>query len=273
MTDTKERQQDTPPAKMLEDSTLTWEQKERGVREIHDDYDIAPHVTFYRDGDRIGHFMGLRVNKYDAIALVHLGVRFLEADEVVVSLDTHITNVMENPRTGKPWAAGEMQNLCNDEGACDTGLITDAILTMRLGPSVPTVMINRKYHVNHSKREVHWIDPYDCMEEGEKAKIQGYMAESFAEAWSTEALAPEVPLPEGMPETEARAHRAVVGFRMMAEVVGGAAIPLEGLDDPEVCAVYEEYLTQEYVERDMKGVIGQLIVPLMRQRFGLDEPQ
>lgn len=217
--------------------------------------------------------MGMRVNKYDAIAIVTLGVRFLDADEVVVSLDSHMTSNPLNPKTGEPWGPNEMQNLCNDEGACDTGIITDAITTIRIGPDRPSAMISRKYHVNHEKREVHWVDPYDCMVDGAQAgnSLGGFMVDSFLAAWDADVMALPAPAkPDGMSDDEAQAHRSVVGFRLMAEVVGGAAMPLEKLDDPEVAAVYEEYLTEEYVERDMNGAMG-LLVPLLRRRFGLDE--
>lgn len=263
--------QDTPPAHVLDDATKAWAQKEGGVTG-DDDYDITPNVTFYRDGAQVAHFMGMRVNKYDAIAAVHLGVRLLEADEVVVSLDSHITHVMENPRTGKPWGPNEMQNLCNDEGACDTGLITDTIVTMRCAPNAPAAMINRKYHVNHTKREVHWVDPFDCMvESAEDTKLGGYMVDSFMAAFHADNPAmPTIPLPEGMSEVEARAHRVVVGLRLLAAVIGGAVIPLEGLDDEVMRAVYEEFLTEEYVRRDMDGPLG-ILVGMLRVRFGLDD--
>ena len=262
---------DTPPAHVLEDAGRAWQHKEWGVKEVHDDFDIAPHVTFFREGVRIADFLCARVNKHDAIAVVHLGVAMLEADEVVVSLDSHITDNPVNPKTGKPWAPGEMQNLCNTEGACDTGLITDSILTVRIAPEQPTAMLNRKYHVNHEAREVHWVGDYDCMMEDGKGKhLTGFMIDSFESAWHPDAPKLTIPPPEGLTEDEARAHRQVAGLRLLLMVVGGGAIPLEKVDQPEVMAVFTEYLTEEYVQQDKDSIIG-TFVPMLRERFGLDD--
>lgn len=260
---------DTAPDHVLVEASAAWKVKETGVDKIDDDFDISPHVAFFRDGEQIASFLALEVNKQHAIAAVTIGASMLDADEVVVSMDTHVSSNPINPKTGESWKPGEMQNLCNDEGACDTGLITDAIATIRVGKDVPTVMLNRKYHVNHTTREVHWVDPWDCAIEHDEAKMTGYVLESFRAAW-TQGMPrfPMPPKPDGMSDAEARVHKNIAGLRFMVLLLGGGVIPFEGVDD--YLDFYKEFLTEEYVQKDADGLLGTLL-PLFRVKFGLDE--
>lgn len=52
----------------------------------------------------------------------------LGADYIVCVYDTHISKSMINPVTGKKWGPGEMQNLCDEQGFCDTGIIRDELV-------------------------------------------------------------------------------------------------------------------------------------------------
>lgn len=259
------------PVHITDAAQQAWIYKELGVSNLDEDFDIAPNVTWLRDGVLVANFLGTRVNKYDAIALVVMGSRMLSADEIVVSMDTHISSELINPKTGKPWVPGEMQNLCNDEGACDTGLITDAISTFRLGKDVPSAMLSRKYHVNHATREVHWVDPWDAvLEDDGDTKLTGFVLDSMKAAWDSDQPSfPLLPPAPGMTEQEAQVHRNCVGLRFMTLLVGGGGIfPMEGMEDPNLASIYEESLTLERVTEDAK-VFGS-VMPLLRGRFNLD---
>lgn len=49
-------------------------------------------------------------------------------DYLLFSFDTHMSSKQNNPVTGEPWKAGEMQNLCDEQGYCDTGNIRDNLV-------------------------------------------------------------------------------------------------------------------------------------------------
>lgn len=258
---------DVPEIHMMEDAQAAWNTKE-GMVERDPKLDITPVITFYRDGEKIAIFMAARVNKHDAIAAVQIGVSMLDADEVTVSMDTHISNVTINPATGEQWKTGEMQKACDEDGACSIGIITDTILTLLLGRDIPTSMLNRKYHVNEEKGEVHWIDPWDFYPAGD---MTGYVVESMADAF-TERGMPPFPFPnppEGMTETEHRVHRNITGLRLLATVVGGGLVPLELTE--EHGEMYLEYLTEEMCQSDYENPLLKLLIPMLRNRFNLDE--
>lgn len=127
----------------------------------HND-DIGPVLEFFRGGEMVCTVFCTQVNRDHGLEAAYQLAPALEADAVTMAVDAHYTNRMNDPRTGKPWEPHSMQNFCNEEGACDLGLITDCIYSMKAHRDGTFLWSNRPYHVHHASEdapgEVVWID-------------------------------------------------------------------------------------------------------------------
>lgn len=138
----------------------------------------------------------------------------LQPDWVTMMADAHVTRATINPVTGKPWEPGEMQNLCDNEGACSTGLLTDCLtFTTIWRDDARRRMDNRMYVVNKELGTVEWLtDPEERVFDtaaNDKGNLSGFITDSMVEAFT----APEFTALRtigsdilGLPPTELQHH-------------------------------------------------------------------
>lgn len=109
------------------------------------------------------------VQRDHALEFLHRAIPAYGATEIFVSFDVHYTTSPINPRTNQPWKSGEigggkgdMQLLCDNENACSTGLITDAIMCQS-ATREHMHYENHGYHVHKSAKTVAWHDDDEAL--------------------------------------------------------------------------------------------------------------
>lgn len=189
--------------------------------------DIQPLIEVWRDGEPILFIMCPNVDRDEGLDAAYYSIRGLAADRIVMMLDAHVTKNMTNPKTGEPWGPGEMQAACDDDGACDIGLITDCLVVNDVSRDGNFTMHTLPYHVNKDAKEVHWQQEGEherTMKEDDESKLEGLIPSVLRDAFSKptffEEYTKEVglsPEEEGLTKVEAQAMQdSVTVFRMLA---------------------------------------------------------
>jgi hypothetical protein len=159
--------------------------------------DLPPVMSFYRGGVAVARGICREVCRDDALECVLNATVLFAADAVGLVVDSHATSVRVNPTTGKPWGAtreSEMQDLCNELGYCETGLITDTIYIARFERAGHTYWCSLPYHVHHSTEEaageVIWVKHsevggYGVAEPGHRSKrLEGLIPDTLRDAFA-----------------------------------------------------------------------------------------
>lgn len=272
---------DRLPLPTAEESVLVhwaeqaWKRKEWGVKEVHDDYDISPEVHLYKGDEHLLTMLMNHVSRDEALAAMRLVAPALQANRIFLTVDAHVSSSMTNPKTGERWGPGEMQNACNEDGACDLGIITDCIMTQEFRDDGYNAIVNRRYHVNHEARQVHWVDPtgYTNNEDDPKFSMTGFVIESVADVLlapqpdgaSLQQLREEAGVPEHLLDVHTRCAAANL---FLAVIGGAAAVPVS---NDEELAVVKDSVNEERVTQ-MIQKMGP-IIPLIRWKLGLDSPE
>lgn len=144
--------------------------------------DIPPVVFFLRDKEWVSVLMAHHVDRDEGLRLILMGAAAYRSTAAVWLADTHFSNQRENPKTGKKWGPGEMQNACDHEGACDIGVIQDALNLVHFD-GMRFYMINLPYHVDKDSAEVHWVADIDL---GPALEVRGRIPNTLRTAFETE---------------------------------------------------------------------------------------
>lgn len=126
--------------------------------------DIPPCVRVIREGGthkveviawapQINRDMGLKIAEVLSEAI--------QPDLVYFVADAHVTKSMTNPNTGEQWGPGEMQNLCDNEGACAVGLLDDCMAVTTVWRDGRVRMESLIYQVDKDAGTVKWFTPID----------------------------------------------------------------------------------------------------------------
>lgn len=97
--------------------------------------DIQPTVIVERDGEVLAIAMADEVDKYkglQAAQILHAG---FDPDALIVFFDAHVAKAKPGETEEefkKRIPPGTMQKMCDEEGACDLGLITDCLICHRI---------------------------------------------------------------------------------------------------------------------------------------------
>lgn len=123
------------------------------------DEDLNPQVTVIRGGDVIAVIVAPALDAQLGLAAAGAAAVGYAADELVFSADAHLSHSGTNPHTRQPWAPGEMQRLCDTEGACEIGLLTDVMVSTWASRDGQLAMWTDPYHVDKTARTVAWTPP------------------------------------------------------------------------------------------------------------------
>lgn len=141
-------------------SLVAWAKglKEKAVARPPDDPgDIEWAVTWYRDDQIVAHGIADRVDRDRGLQMCAIGIQGFEADMVEMAMDAHMTDQRFEERYGRLPDPGELQQLCDNEGACEIGLTTDCIVANRMWRDGHTVMISLPYHVDRRRQELEFL--------------------------------------------------------------------------------------------------------------------
>ena len=170
---------------VIRSAKAAWHMKEEGLK-VQPHYDICPVVDFIVGEDIVLTAVPHQISRDNALAIIDIGVGPINPDLINLSVDAHVTQSLTNPNTGKAWGPNEMQNLCDSEGACSTGLLTDTIHTTGMFKDGTTYGMQRRY-ADHSKAgPVPWAAEVDYYTPQSKGQLGGYVTDRMAAAFQRE---------------------------------------------------------------------------------------
>lgn len=162
--------------------------------------DLAPVLDFRRDPDdeTVALVFCVNVDRDEALQAASVGVPGWEADHLICLLDAHQSDERFLEHYGHTPDPFELQDLCDNEGACELGLITDAIMILEAWRSGRLRMTNVPYHVHKTARTVHWIedDRFACFdtEEHKDGGLAGIVPEALRHFFTIPTLGERVEL-------------------------------------------------------------------------------
>lgn len=280
MTTTDERLNERPPIpndKIGNFIRAAWERKERGVAD-DDDYDITPEVHFFKDDVLLMSTLMPHVSRDEALATAQMATGLTGADTLLMIVDAHVATGdenMTNPKTGKQWGPGEMQAFCNDEDGCQLGIITDCIHAVVAHRNGTAAMATRLYHINHTGKQVHWVDEGHWMDSDDDSQVTGYVVDMLQQSF-------ELPLPPPgamselaeqakIPEHLIWVNNLCSAAKLVTLVSRAACFLYVPEGDVEARQVIEETMTQESLD-SMRDGLGP-IIDLLRAKYGLTDPK
>lgn len=104
--------------------------KEERTRLTPQSHDLAPIVLIERDGTPLGIFEAPEVNKQHGLLVARAGFGGFGADTIIIVMDAHMAPI--KPEEMEQYRPGEMQRQCDEEGACELGLMTDVLIFHRI---------------------------------------------------------------------------------------------------------------------------------------------
>lgn len=98
--------------------------------------DMAPLIIAQRKGVVLVTVVAPKVDKYQALDGALILRKSLDADRLLIALDSHFATSLpgETPeQMAERLPQGSMQKMCDEEGACATGVISDCLLCISVG--------------------------------------------------------------------------------------------------------------------------------------------
>jgi hypothetical protein len=139
------------------------------IVETTDRGDITPTVIIERDGEVMSIISAPDVDKIQGLNIAALSQIGFDPDFLTILLDSHIhygkVKEGQTPEEAqeeflKKYPPGSMQKACDEQGACETGEITDCLVCHRINRKgdVEMVVLPYAYHGKEGK-PFQWIDP------------------------------------------------------------------------------------------------------------------
>jgi hypothetical protein len=217
--------------------------------------DITPTALIWRDEKLVATIICQQVDRDEALGYCSIAIPAYGADAVTLSFDVHVSE-KTGPREGETWKPGQMQTLCDDEGACATGLITDAIATMHMRRDGSVDHVTDRYHVHKEARKVVWfernvVDVWNHDPGNKEQRFVGLIPDSLRHFFSLPTLVQlaEKELPGlmsgeefGLTPHEAQLHRDIAMTKIL--VMQGASVMLAG-DSEEDAAIIRASLDRQ----------------------------
>jgi hypothetical protein len=213
--------------------------------------DICPAVLFERDGVFVAATTAPVVDRDMGLMAAQIGIPGFAADSVVWAADAHVTNTQINPATGEKWGPNEMQNACDNEGACAVGILRDCILAVHVDRVLGTRGFRSlTYEVDKAARKVKWTENPDdplTTDFAKAGKADGFISDQILAAFTAPIARHEMiargAMPIGLPALQQERIDLVTGrilndlglftllFKDKAglleeEVAGGIVVPV-----------------------------------------------
>jgi hypothetical protein len=158
--------------------------KETRVAELPGDADLRPTIIFERNGQRIATVESPTMHKEAGLRAAHLGAQGYGADAITILLDAH-AKVMQ-PGEALP-APGQLQKMCDEEGACDLDLITDLIIAQRHSRYQKGQMATLPYKYHGPETTFRWthggVESSDASDDvNSKTRFDGFISDCLIEA-------------------------------------------------------------------------------------------
>jgi hypothetical protein len=150
--------------------------------------DIQPYVCAYRGNDPIA-MVTLQHHIRDEILNVALqSAAGFDADVLCLAFETYaavslgdVDDTALNPRTGKEWGPGEMQELAEKYGGLEKGWVSEAVSVTVVNRAGDVAMLSQMYR--YSGRHLVWTDLMpnraEPSDDGETKVFGGVMADAL----------------------------------------------------------------------------------------------
>lgn len=185
---------DAIPEDLAEDTEWALTFKQYAVAEnMFDVGDIPPLIAMYRDGKQLLRAFTWTIDRDIGLEFVRIGAPGFGAEAVTFTADAHMADARFVGEKGRAPDPHELQHLCDNEGACDIGLTTDALYMVNVSRGGQCRGVSLPYHVNKRAREVHWQPDVFVMQENGP---DDYMSGNIPDALKAFINAPIAEMPE-----------------------------------------------------------------------------
>lgn len=174
--------------------------------EVPGDDDLVPQITLYRDGQELG-MVVVHGGRDEALGVASLAVIGLGVDRLLLLFDSHMTKLPADEVV--TYEPGGLQRRCHEEGACETGEVTDVLVGHEAtADSVRLRML--PYRLFPAERRIAWDEASEAPAAG------GYIVDVLQAAFKAPSLIEQVEAVAGPPPEEIR---DAVAARLRREVV------------------------------------------------------
>jgi hypothetical protein len=93
--------------------------------------DIPPLVMVFKDGEFVAAATGTNVDKHQGMQIASLMQIGFQPDKLLIVLDSHFAKAMPGETAedmARKYPPGSMQKMCDEEGACEAGTISDCLV-------------------------------------------------------------------------------------------------------------------------------------------------
>jgi hypothetical protein len=152
--------------------------------------DVPPTVIAERNGEVFAIVVSPDVDKEMALRASAI-LRQGGADSLTLILDAHVRSV--NTKDGdeflKNYKHGDMQRACDEEGACELGIISDCLICQRIDSSGKITLRILPYDYHGEGTEFKWKEE---TEQPEGVQYDGYIVETLRKIMTEKSLADNV---------------------------------------------------------------------------------
>jgi hypothetical protein len=123
--------------------------------------DIPPVVIVEKNGEDLCTVFAPQVDKMMGLRAAQVLRQGFDPDYMTVMFDAHYAQGKKDESEeefAERFPAGSMQKMCDEENACAVGLITDCIISARVGRNGKLLMINLPYSYHGKGSDFIWYD-------------------------------------------------------------------------------------------------------------------
>ena len=140
--------------------------------DITESGDMPPFLVMEKDGIQVASIFSPQVDKMHALKAAHMCRVAIGIDTMAICCDAHMASMKAGEE--KQWKPGEMQRMCDEEGACEAGLITDCLSIVVIDKNCKLSMSTVPYSYHGKKTKFSWAeDKAYTITEDDEHKVEG----------------------------------------------------------------------------------------------------
>lgn len=170
------------------------------------------------------------------------------ADTLAVTFDSYFSFLPDNPTTGRPWSAGEMDVIAQKFKGRERGWVTDALCVHILNRAGDWRLVNLPYSL--AEHSVKWGKPDRFDSNVFTDEVGGEMASLLKRAMTIEPVEVD---PENDFKDMPYDHMRIILDCITAQMasVAGGMVALVGPRNPELSAVMSRYMRSMGINADI----------------------
>jgi hypothetical protein len=134
--------------------------------------DMPPYLIIEKDGIQVASIFAPQIDKMLALKAAHMCRVAIGINGIALCCDSHMASMKAGDE--KNWKPGEMQRMCDEEGACEAGLISDCLSIVTLDRKDKLCLASIPYSYHGKGTKFSWAEDknYIMNEDGEN-RIEG----------------------------------------------------------------------------------------------------